>query len=422
MNGIFYVKSQNDSQNITKPEALTVNPIRVAPGLGAGFAAQGFQKAMPFFHAAPGCNFLSKVMLTQHFREPIATAGSDIKETALIFGGTRELQTAIQKFCEKSSPEIVFILSSSIPEIRGEDYSESMAWLEKKFAATKFVVVKTPDFQGGFSEGYAQLIYRAVEDMAQSDGEKIPGQVNFLPAPYMSAGDIDAFVELAESLDLQTIVIPDLSSGPDGSKEKFSSMSPKGTTRDHLHLSGRSMATVTVGASLKPAGDFLQKKHCVEHFHFDSLTGLSASDNLVRQLMKISGKSDAPEKIKKDRARLKDLMIDTHLDLNERYVALALEPDHVTAYKALFEETGIRFFATTNSLYEIEKRILSQPVFDAIIAGTHGKELAEKFNLPLIRSGFAVTDRYGYQYKTLVGYKGAIEVISELANIMAEAR
>ncbi|MDH4200387.1 MAG: hypothetical protein OEV66_08420 [Spirochaetia bacterium] len=412
-------------------EAVRVNPIKVAPGLGAGYAAQGFCKAVPFYHSAPGCNFLSKVILTQHFMEPISTAGSDIKETALIFGGTKELQNSIQKFCEKSKPEIVFILSSSIPEVRGEEYSSLLYNLKTKYSNIQFIVVSTPDFQGGFSEGFASLVYQSIFNLAEG-GEKTANQINFIPAPYMTAGDIDEFIEIAESFELQTIVIPDLSSGPDGSKEKFSGMSVQGTSIEQLKLSGRSTATFTVGASMKPAGDFLQDQHNVKHIHFDSITGLSGSDELIKQLMLLTEKSEVPARIKRLRARLKDIMIDTHLLLNEKNIAMALEVDHIAALKSLFNEIGIcseisispridtqmkmDHSIQAGTLYDIEKKLASGFIVDAIISNTHGKELATKYNIPLIRSGFPITDRYGMNYNINIGYKGSIYLIRELAN------
>jgi nitrogenase molybdenum-iron protein alpha/beta subunit len=402
-------------------EALSVNPIKAAPGLGAGYAAQGFRKTMPFYHSAPGCNFLSKVILTQHFMEPIAAAGSDIKETALIFGGTHELQNTIEKFCEKSNPEIVFILSSSIPEIRGEEYLPCLKYLEAKFLTTKFIVVQTPDFKGGFSEGFADLVYAAIINLAEV-GEKIKNQINFLPAPYMTAGDIDEFVEIAESFGLQTIVIPDLSSGPDGSKEKFASMSIQGTNLEQLKLAGRSAATITVGESMKPVGDFLENNHDVKRVHFDSITGLLCSDELIRHFMFLSGKTEVPSKIKKERARFKDIMIDTHLLLNNKNIALALEADHIMAYKSLFAEIGVNSEIIAGTLYDIEEHLASGATVDALIGGAHGKELAIKYNVPLIRAGFPVTDRYGMNYNISIGYKGGIYLIRELANILSENR
>ncbi|MDH4199956.1 MAG: hypothetical protein OEV66_06200 [Spirochaetia bacterium] len=419
--------------------AVSVNPVKLAPGLGAGYAAQGFRKAVPFYHSAPGCSFLSKVLLTQHFMEPVASAGSDIKETALIFGETLELQNSIQKFCEKSKPEIVFILSSSIPEIKGEEYTTILNYLKTKFSDIKFILVPAPDFQGGFSEGFADLVYRAIVELAESDGfsdKKINGQINFLPAPYMTVGDIDEFVEIAESFDLKTIVIPDLSSGPDGSREKYSGMSVQGTSLEHLILSGRSIATISAGESMKSAGEFLEKRHGVRHVHFNSITGLSASDDLIRQFMILSSRTEVPRRVKKYRARLKDLMVDTHLVLSNKNIAMALEADHVIAMKSILNEIGVFSEISVapvvnakngnsenmivGTLYDIEQKIESGSPVDALFAGTHGQELAKKYNVPLVRSGFPLTDRYGMNYNISIGYKGSIYLIRELANILVD--
>lgn len=416
--------------------SVSINPLKIAPGLGASYAAQGFYKAMPFFHSAPGCSFLSKVLLTQHFMEPIATSGSDIKESALIFGGTRELEVAVIKFCQKSNPEMVFILSSSIPEIRGELYESCIENVEKQFPDIKFIQVNTPDFNGSFSEGFSSLVYASLLKLTEG-GSRIEEQVNLLPAPYMTAGDIDELREIIESFGLSVIVIPDLSCGPDGSKEKFSSMSVQGSSYKHIRDAGRSVATISIGESMKSSGEFLQDKFRVRHIHYKTVYGLYQTDEFLRSLNQIKPGTEIALKYKKQRARLKDMMIDTHLILNNKNVAIALEYDHAEAFIAIFKEIGIQRESAISpliprvyneeqeiqqgSLYDIEERIKGGSLFDAMIANTHGKELSLNYGIPLIRAGFPVTDVYGYNYKTSVGYEGATNIISELANVMKES-
>jgi nitrogenase molybdenum-iron protein alpha/beta subunit len=416
----------------TTQKNLVVNPLKVAPGLGAAYAAQGFRNAIPFFHSAPGCSFLSKVMLTQHFMEPVAVSGSDIKETALVFGGTNELESAIKKFCSKNKPEIIFVLSSSIPEVRGEIYDSF--WEDSSTSGSKVIIVKTPDFQGGFSEGFSKLVYNAIDELARG-GEKINSLVNILPAPYMTAGDIDEMRIILEAFNLDPVFIPDISLGVDGSKEKFSSMSIEGTTASQLEQAGRATATISIGNSMKSSGDLLEKKFGIKHINLESIYGLAKTDNLIVHLLSISPGTEIAYKLVKERARLKDIMIDTHLILNNTNAAIALEYDQAIGYKTILNEIGVSSnFAyapvlpsdyitgqiSQGSLYDIELAIFENNIPDVIISNSHGKELSSKFNIPLIRAGFPVHDVYGFNYKTSIGYKGAIEIISELANVVKE--
>lgn len=422
-------------------KALSVNPLKVAPGLGAAFAAQGFFKAVPFFHSAPGCSFLSKVLLTQHFKEPIASGGSDIKETALVFGDSQELESAIEKFCQKSAPEMVFILSSSVPEIRGETYDSCLASLKKKFPDTAFIVVHSPDFEGGFSEGFAKLVYAAIDSIAEG-GEKTANQINLLPAPYMTAADIDELAEILANLGLSPVIIPDLSCGPDGSKEKFSAMSVEGTSLANLKAAGKSSATVSFGRAIKQSGDLLQEKFGIPHFSFESAYGLTATDTWLKKIIQFFNLFDTKQgqingtkfaqKLSKERARLKDIMIDAHAILFDKNVATALEYDQVISFSNLFSELGIKnqsafvpirphtsqeTVVEEGSLYDIERAIKSGESFDALISNSHADELSQNHAIPLIRAGFPVNDRYGYNYFASVGYRGGIRLVSELANV-----
>jgi len=365
----------------------------------------------------------------------VAVSGSDIKETALVFGGTNELDSAVKKFCAKSNPELIFVLSSSVPEIRGEVYETFLETSAK--LGFKAIIVQTPDFQGGFSEGFSKLVYAAIDQLAQGGG-LIQNQINILPAPYMTAGDIDEIREIVESFNFNPVFIPDISLGADGSKEKFSAMAVDGTTVSQIETSGRSAATISFGSSMKPAGDLLLSKFGVNHVHMDAFYGLSKTDVFIAHLIKLAGTQPGikvAHRLKKNRARLKDIMIDTHLMLTNKTAAIALEYDQAYAYGYLLNELGVHtgtIFSPVvppgnssaeiqeGTLYDIELSILSGEDVDVLVSNTHGKELSTKFNIPLIRTGFPVTDIYGFNYRTSVGYKGAIEVISELANKIKE--
>jgi nitrogenase molybdenum-iron protein beta chain len=54
------------------------------------------------------------------------------------------------------------------------------------------------------------------------------------------------------------------------------------------------------------------------------------------------------------------------------------------------------------------------------MGGTHGKYIARAEDIPLVRVGFPVLDRYIHSYMPTVGYKGAMRLLelmlSELMN------
>ena len=57
---------------------VLINPLKHSASIGAAMALQGINNALPVIHGAQGCTFLGKVLLTKHFREPIALAGTKL--------------------------------------------------------------------------------------------------------------------------------------------------------------------------------------------------------------------------------------------------------------------------------------------------------------------------------------------------------
>jgi len=57
---------------------------------------------------------------------------------------------------------------------------------------------------------------------------------------------------------------------------------------------------------------------------------------------------------------------------------------------------------------------------DLLITHSHGRQAAEKLNKPLLRIGFPVFDRIGNAHRRMVGYRGTMDFIFEIANLMME--
>jgi nitrogenase molybdenum-iron protein beta chain len=66
-------------------------------------------------------------------------------------------------------------------------------------------------------------------------------------------------------------------------------------------------------------------------------------------------------------------------------------------------------------LWHLHSLLATDPV-EAIIGDTHGKYLARDHKIPLFRVGFPIIDRVNMHRSPLVGYKGAINLLSMLAN------
>ena len=69
--------------------------------------------------------------------------------------------------------------------------------------------------------------------------------------------------------------------------------------------------------------------------------------------------------------------------------------------------------------FELHQWIKNDKV-DLMIGGTHGKTIARAEDIPLVRAGFPVLDRYVHSYIPIVGYRGALALVEKIANALMD--
>lgn len=71
-------------------------------------------------------------------------------------------------------------------------------------------------------------------------------------------------------------------------------------------------------------------------------------------------------------------------------------------------------------LYDLHQKIKEASV-DLIIGDYKGKYIAKQEKIPLIRVGFPQSDRFGYQRRAMLGFRGSLQVLDTLVNAVLEA-
>ena len=54
------------------------------------------------------------------------------------------------------------------------------------------------------------------------------------------------------------------------------------------------------------------------------------------------------------------------------------------------------------------------------MGGTHGKYIAKAEDIPFVRVGFPIIDRYVHSYLPIVGYRGAIRLAEMITNTLMD--
>jgi nitrogenase molybdenum-iron protein beta chain len=203
------------------------------------------------------------------------------------------------------------------------------------------------------------------------------------------------------------------------------------------------LGTIT---SAEPA-ELLKKKFKVPYTLLPLPIGVEATDRFLMELSRIS-KADVPYELEEQRGQLIDILLDSNQYTYGKTAAIYGDPDIVTGLTALCLEMGmvpkygitgtpkeeftretvglLKRYGNTDAivkanadLFELHQLIQNEPV-DLLLGGSYGKAIAKAENIPLVRAGFPILDRYVHSYLPLVGYTGMIRMVERITNTLLD--
>lgn len=422
---------------VESKKACTVNPLKMSQPLGASLAFLGLDACMPVMHGSQGCTSFGLVLLVRHFKEAIPLQTTAMNEVTTILGGYDNIEAALLNIRKRAAPRIIAICSTGLTETKGDDVEGYLVTARKRkpeLADTEIVYVSTPDYVGAFEDGYKHAVSGIVRALVKPLPVE-PGQVTLLPGSHLSPGDIDELREMIEAFGLSVIVLPDISGSLDGHiPPDWRGTTLGGTTLEQIRAAGASAFTIGVGEQMREGAEALQAIAGTPFEVFERLSGLEVNDRLLQCLAQISGRP-VPVKYRRQRSQLLDAMLDGHFYTGGVKVAIAAEPDMLLAVGGLLHEMGAELrccVSTTQSpahaLLPAEQVILGDledlergaADCDLLITHSHGRQAAERLQKPLFRVGFPVFDRVGNAHRCYVGYRGTMNLIFEIANLMID--
>lgn len=427
-------------------KSVAVNPLKQSPPLGAALAFLGLKGIVPLFHGSQGCTAFAKVLLVRHFREAIPLATTAMTEVSTILGGEENIEQAILTLVEKAEPDMLGLLTTGLTETRGDDMDGILKSIRQRHPELDYLPIifaSTPDYKGALQDGFAAAVQSIVTtDYGTSTSVRANGrlplqQVTILAGSLLAPGDVEEIKEIVEAFGLKPLVIPDLSESVDGHlDDDFNSKTPGGTSLEQLQQLKRSLFTIALGESMRPAAEVLQEKFGTKFEVLPRLAGLAAVDQFLWLLAQLaSNHPSIPQKYERQRRQLQDAILDTHFYLGGKKVSLALEPDLLYQTSWLLTEMGAEIqsaVTTTKSplltelpceqvtIGDLEDLEDLAPGSDLIITNSQGKTLADKFHIPLYRMGYPIYDRLGNGSRCLIGYRGTMQFLFDLGNIFIE--
>jgi len=418
-----------------------INPGNMCPPFGAVMAFLGIKGSMPLVHGSQGCSTYMRFQLTRHFREPVNIASSSLNEATVVYGGEENLLKALNTVEDQYGPDVIGVLSGCLTETIGDDL-ELIVKKYRERVSSEIVTVQTPGFKGTHIEGYDTAVYSILRDLTEV-GEP-GGSINVIPG-ILSPADTFEIRRIFEEMGAMPLMITDNSESLD---EPFTGetffITENGTDINEIRNAAGSMATISF--SENDAGKFLERRYGVNDTVTGLPVGLERTDRLLDRISEISG-LEAPPTLMRERGRLIDAMIDSHQYTYGRRVAIFADPAYALSMASAVLEMGMvpsavftgasspdlhrimallqeryGFKATVKDkadIFDLELHLRKRPA-DLLIGNSYCSRVAHKFGIPLFRMGFPVYDRVGAQRIVLAGYRGGINFVDSLTNIILQ--
>ncbi|MDF2587321.1 MAG: nifK [Anaerocolumna sp.] len=426
--------------------ALRVNPAKTCQPVGAMYAALGVHECMPHSHGSQGCCAFHRMFLTRHFKDPAMASSSSFTEGASVFGGGSNLKTAAKNIFDIYNPKIIAVHTTCLSETIGDDLNALIQGID--IPEGKYMVhTNTPSYKGSHITGFSNMVASFIKYLSESSG-KTNGKVAIMPG-FINPGDMRELKRIAATMSAKYTMLPDTSGVFDSPMTGTFNMYPSGgTTVEEIIELGDSSLTLAFGkfASEAPA-EALEKKCGVPYKMLPLPIGIARTDEYIMALQSFV-KVEVPYSLDEERGQLVDILIDIHPYTYNKKVAIFGDPDTVLGITEFVLEMGMipKYVVTgtpgesftdaaeelfgkfgmegciakaSGDLYELHQWIKEEGV-DLLIGGTHGKHIARAEDIPFVRAGFPIIDRYIHSYLPLVGYKGGMRLAELITNALMD--
>ncbi|MEN6414541.1 MAG: nitrogenase molybdenum-iron protein subunit beta [Veillonellales bacterium] len=432
-------------KEIVERKALRINPAKTCQPVGAMYAALGVHNCLPHSHGSQGCCSYHRTVLSRHFKEPAMASSSSFTEGASVFGGGANIKTAVKNIFALYDPDIIAVHTTCLSETIGDDLPTYIR--EMEIPEGKLVIhANTPSYQGSHITGFASMVKGFINYLSLNSG--VPnGNFNIIPG-FVGPADMREIKRIFKVMGIPYTMLPDTSGVLDAPNTGKYKMYPKGGTKiEEIVDAGNAALTVALGSYASEMGaKELEKKCKVPFITLKTPIGIDATDELLMSLAKQTGK-EIPAELEEERGQLVDLMIDSQQYFQGRKAALVGDPDEMIALSqfiialgmipqyvvtgtpgsafareitAMMQEAGLEgIVKAEKDFFDVHQWIKNENV-DLLISNTYGKFIARAEDIPFVRFGFPVMDRYGHNYNPVVGYKGAMFLLEQMCNAMLD--
>jgi len=431
-------------------KTATQNACKLCTPLGASLAYKGIESTIPLLHGSQGCATYIRRYTISHFREPVDIASTSFTEHTAIFGGSRNLNEALNNLIDQYHPKAIGIATTCLSETIGEDIklliSDYMKTVEDPDNMPVLFTASTPSYSGTHAEGYWTAIGAVFKGLTQPPSEEQAQGVVLTPG-LISPEDMRHLKRVFKAYNYPLLLMGDYSDTLDGGVwEEYKKISPGGTPVAEIERAAdyevsMDFTVLSTEGGSKP----LQNQFETERLTLAMPIGIQLSDQFHRAIRRESG-IEVPLEIMSARNRLLDAVTDGHKYCFGKKAVVYGEADLVYSLAVFLEEVGITpVICSTGSdtpeFKEALKNKLKHPEkvqvetdldfddleslvtensrgADFLIGNSKGFKLSRLMKIPLIRVGFPIHDRFGGARVRMLDYEGSLQLYDLVVNTL----
>jgi len=366
-------------------------------------------------------------------------ASSSFSEETAIFGGEKNLLNAFTNVIRQYAPEVIGVATSCLTEIIGEDIDKIIKQAGGSVNC-HLVAISTPSFKGSHCAGFHDTVTALVKSMCTVSSNE---PAVFIAPPILSPADLRYLRSLCSVFGVDPILLPDYSDTLDGGTWDSYTPLPVGGTpvTDIIRAASPQSTFIELGTTREQsAGSFLNNTFGTQWQSLDTPIGIEATDRFIDSLADIAG-IKIPDEILKIRKRCIDSYIDAHKYVSGIRTAIYGDEDMVPSIAAFCLEIGLKpvLCASEGKIRSTLERRIGANAFseivicedtdfdtiekaaavlkpDLLLGSGKGNHIALKHDIPLVRIGFPVHDRFGAIRQLHVGYDGAMAILDNIVN------
>jgi nitrogenase molybdenum-iron protein beta chain len=430
---------------------IKINPAKACQPLGALFCASGFDGTMPFVQGAQGCVAYFRSHLNRHFKEPLAAISTSMTEDAAVFGGLNNMLEGLENAYTLYHPKMLAVFTTCMAEVIGDDLSAYIRQAKDKGLVPKDLPVPfahTPSFVGSYINGYDNMMKGILSSITTGKKGEPNGKINIIMGFDTYTGDYHEIKRLLSMMDVDFTLLSDASAIFDSPNTGQYKLYPGGTPLEDAMDSINAAASVALQqySTLKTM-DYIQKEWNQKALVLPPI-GIKNTDLFFEELSKLTGKP-VPQELEDERGRAVDAMVDSHPYVHGKRFALVGDPDQLLGIVSfLLEMGGIpahivctmgdRKFAEEmqnlldsspfgseakiyigKDMWHLRSLMFTEPV-DILIGNSYAKFLWRDTGTPLVRLGFPLFDRHHLHRYPVIGYQGAINLLTSIVNTVLD--